>query len=120
MSGLGQNHHYRKINFDEDGVQILHCGSLNHWVATAIKAYDIDGVVQLIDSAYCCKPTDSMKTSIAQLYSRAQETKYKYLEMQQQQGNIDCGLFAIATAFDILSAQEEITSIVYKQSELRL
>eukprot|EP01083_Nonionella_stella_P278429 946838_1 len=69
-SGLGQNHTFKRINVDENGMQILHCGSLNHWVTTAMPRWDLDGVVQLIDSAYCGKPTDSLKISIALVSKR--------------------------------------------------
>eukprot|EP01083_Nonionella_stella_P147297 464483_1 len=65
---LNQIHSFDHVEVLE-AVQILHCGSLNHWICAVKSSNGIVNTVKLIDSAYDRKSgiTDGIKIAIAQV-----------------------------------------------------
>ena len=92
----------------EDFVQIINVGG-NHWVSitnigckeNAIKVYDS------LFLELCEKEQEKFYLSLAALLNTTHpDMIVEYPAMQKQQGTADCGLFAIAVAFSLLSGND--------------
>lgn len=100
-------------------VQIIHVGSW-HWACLSNKFTSEDNEVELFDSLCATKSPDRSILSQAStiLKSKAKKIKLKIVNVQQQSGSSDCGLFALAFAYDLCSDVDPFTK-EYLQSKMR-
>ena len=87
------------------GMQILFVPEQHHWVLSSC----VKGNVALYDSASASYLPDSLQIQLVQLYNAAIPPKTNGLlvectPVQQQEGQYDCGLFAVALLTTLLSA----------------
>ena len=116
---LIQNQTFERIR--NEGAQLLHCGSFNHWMCT--KQFIGDLYPVLFDSAFTSSRTNltnAIKISLGQLFrgERAEHVRYRYAAMQQQTGGTVCGLMAIAVMTDLLFKNDP-ELIHYDQKQMR-
>ncbi|XP_062501518.1 uncharacterized protein LOC134178647 [Corticium candelabrum] len=97
-----------------NSIQIHHVH--NYWLTTSS---DEEGNVHIYDSLARYKLSGQLKQQIASIYRTDQtEMKVSVEAVQQQKGPSDCGLFAVALAFDI-AAGVDPQNINYIQAEMR-
>ena len=102
-----------------EGVQIHHTGKI-HWITSS----SIGGQqVNVYDSLYA-DLTDSTEKQLAQCYQNyidhAGQLHVKMPLIQQQKGSTDCGLFAIAYAYELASGNGHVCNeMVFEQSAMR-
>ena len=94
-------------------VQIAH-NDAHHWVLLS----SAKGVVSIYDSLQM-KPTESLRKQINQLFS-PDDARPKIVQMgcHKQVGSIDCGVFTVAYAVDVLEGNNP-ESIRYEQMKMR-
>ena len=92
-------------------------GNSNHWVCVHCQG---DGVVELMDSLGSFMPLGRMTLlQIASIFKGPSEyLKLRILPVQQQQGVLDCGLFAIAYATEVCARINPVQS-VFNQKLMR-
>ena len=94
-------------------IQILHMNN-NHWIT--IAANNPTGPVEVYDSLNASKLSTETLKLIKQYHGSS--CTVRLMNIQQQKGSKDCGLFAIATATSLCYGDDP-TMIVYCQDELR-
>ena len=99
---------------DGGAVQILHIRS-NHWVCFAVN--EDKSIVQLYDSKYSTIPLSVCDAIIELIHTENETVTIKSMQMQEQDGDDACGVFAIAVA-TTLCHQEDPTIIIWKQSRM--
>lgn len=98
-------------------LQILHNG-VDHWLLVSTLGIVKEGVVLVYDSKYNYL-TSHTQLQIASLLNTPHSViRAKFIDVQQQSGNSDCGLFAIAYA-TALSLGEDPGKIDFDKSSLR-
>ena len=98
----------------QNSVQIHNIG--NHWVTTSS---DEQGSIHLYDSLVRYKLSSHLEQQIASIYrSNEKEITVSIRAVQQQRGGNDCGLFAIAFAYDVASGIDP-EYVTYIQSDMR-
>lgn len=99
-----------------EGVQIHHTRG-NHWVVSAC----LGGRVLVYDSIYDNISKD-LRKQLAEIYANAaQDGKTLLVEIPficKQKGRKDCGLYAIASAFELCQGNN-VLGIHFKQSQIR-
>ena len=96
-----------------NSIQIHHVH--NYWLTTSS---DEEGNVHIYDSLVRYKLSGQLKQQIASIYRTDQtEMKVSIEAVQQQKGPSNCGLFAVAFAFDI-AAGVDPQNINYIQAEM--
>ena len=97
-----------------NSMQIHHDGNL-HWVCSRITA---EGVF-LYDSAFSGKTSEELDVQLALLYATNEpELKINVIPIQQQRGVSDCGLFAAAVVFAIISGDDP-AKVRWRQVNMR-
>ena len=84
----------------DESVQIHHTGK-NHWVCST----SINGHLRVYDSSSSKNITSSMEIQLAECYQTLATDRTLAVELppaQTQQGRVDCGLFAIAFAYELV------------------
>eukprot|EP01083_Nonionella_stella_P080415 221019_1 len=130
---LGQIKDFQRIQ--TDGVQILHCGSVRHWICVAkFHSYNVPmqyiasrqnttNRILILDSAFSGnRLTPAVQIAICQLFSEwgaIDEIEYEYVSVQQQTGGVACGMFAAAFMIDLLLGND-VSTITYEQQSMRL
>ena len=100
---------------------ILFIGSSNHWVCACKMGR---GSVMVMDSLSLFKPLNEASIlQIANIYNQSIPPSQSLLpveslSVQQQQGALDCGLFAVAFATEICYGKNPET-VVYDQKKMR-
>ena len=99
-------------------VQILHDGRF-HWVA--ISSYGCqEGEIFLMDSLFSGRIANHTKRQICCILNCASdELKVKVLPVQQQTNGVDCGVFAVAFVYHILSTKKTPTDISFEERRTR-
>ncbi|XP_065670722.1 uncharacterized protein LOC105849232 isoform X2 [Hydra vulgaris] len=100
-------------------VQILHDGNL-HWVC--VTTYDCNpGEIYIFDSLFCGSVSyDTKKQICSILHTELKYLVIKVLPVQQQTNGVDCGLFAIAWARQILETKGiPSTAMTFDQKQMR-
>ena len=98
-----------------DSIQIHHDGGF-HWVVSTSKGDEIF----VYDSLYP-KPSQNLSTQLRSCYKnfiKKDGLKVQYKNVSKQNGQSDCGVYAIAYAFDIASGKSP-DQIVYNQCLMR-
>ena len=96
--------------------QVLHCASLQHWIAISI---DVNEVVSVYDSLFNGVRYD-IKEQIASILRSNNKQIQLHIEMVQFQTNsVDCGLFAIAFITDLCYGIDPSNNL-YKESKLHM
>lgn len=101
-----------------DFVQIVHVGS-NHWACVSNK-YCSTNEVELFDSMHNCDKSlhQSVVSQVCTiLKSPANAVTIKVVNVQQQSGSTQCGLFALVFACDLCAGKDPCTR-VYFESKL--
>ena len=93
-------------------IQILHVGG-NHWMTVAGGSTQ----VHVYDSIYSSTQGDTKMQIAAILCSPESSIRLKIHKVQFQKGALDCGLYAIAYATDLVYGNDP-ASYIYKQEEL--
>ena len=105
------------VPVNEECIQIHHTGH-DHWVCST----SIDGFVRLYDSMRCKQLTSSMKVQLSQCYHTLVKNNLLEVELpprQIQRGGVDCGVFAIAFAFELAAGKTNPSHVTYDQSKMR-
>jgi hypothetical protein len=101
-----------------DSVQIHHNPKRDHWVCSS----SVHGNIQVFDSLFETLSA-SMQIQLAECYRSAINFDVLEIEVpsvQRQSGGIDCGLFAIAFAYELASGNEHtIQSKRFEQHRMR-
>ena len=98
-------------------VQIHFDHARKHWVSSSC----INGIVQLYDSSSKGTISDSLQSQLVAVYKDTiteDALMVTIISMQQQIGVLDCGLFGIATAFNVAMGSS-VCSATFEQSEMR-
>ena len=99
-------------------VQVIYVKS-RHWACLSNKFTSEENEVELFDSLRTKSPDHSILSQASTiLQSKANKIKLKMVNVQQQSGSSDCGLFALAFAYDLCSDVDPFTK-VYLQSKMR-
>ena len=114
---LGQTLSF-KVQKNKPFVQVLHDGKLN-WIA--ISGYGCnEGEVCYIDSLFKGRIADHTKQQIcAILNCDLKHVKIKVFSVQQQSNRVDCGVFALAFCFHILSEKADPVGIFFDENKFR-
>lgn len=101
------------VNF----VQVIHVGR-NHWACLSNKYCDSLNEVELFDSQHNSRDPDSsvIPQVCAILNSLEKNVVIKIVDVQQQRGSTECGLFALAFASDLCANGDPFTR-VYSESQ---
>ena len=94
-------------------IQIMHVNN-NHWIT--IAANNPAGPVEVYDSLNAKRLSEDTLKSINRYHGSS--CTVQLMNMQQQKGSTDCGLFAIATATSLCFGDDP-TMILYTQDDLR-
>ena len=98
-------------------IQVVHNGA-DHWLVVTNIGVPRDGVVRVYDSLYKCLTT-STELQIASIVNTSQpKISIEFVDVQQQCGSSDCGVYAIAYA-TALSLGQDPGILVFSQSEMR-
>ena len=96
-------------------VQVLHASS--HWLC--ISTIDCKmGEVKIFDSLYTSVPAKVVRQIAALIHSETPELRLLFLDIAQQRGSSECGLYAIANATS-LCAGIDPTTAEFIQDEMR-
>ena len=99
----------------ENFVQIIHVEGC-HWACVSNKFSPVD-TVDIYDSGHFY-PSSTVLTQVAAILKSSQSFELRVVNVQQQQGGDDCGLFAIAFAVDLCMGNDPFTSS-YTQKAMR-
>lgn len=101
----------------DESVQIHFTGQ-NHWVcSTSIGRY-----VRVYDSSGSKQWTSSMEVQLTECYKSLVDGDKLEVELppvQVQLGGLDCGVFAIAFAYDLAAGRNDPSNVQYDQSKMR-
>ena len=86
----------------------------NHWLVSSYSG----SCVKIYDSLYYGTLKDDLQEQLRALYGNEKSLEVKVQRVQQQQGSSDCGLFAMAYMFVLVSGSDPAKQ-KYRQSELR-
>ena len=98
-------------------IQIIHCGSVKHWVAVS-TVNSPDNTVYVYNSLDSDIPMAATEQICSIMYALSDKLTIISKPVQVQQGMNDCGLFAIAFATSIASGQDP-QSLKYDQKLMR-
>ncbi|XP_071984456.1 uncharacterized protein [Engystomops pustulosus] len=93
----------------KNAVQIHYDQHRKHWLTTCFK----NGKILVADSISTTCPTPSVREQILNIYSEVLPEPLKHLQfikVDQQRNNYDCGVFAIAFAYELLANDGEPTA----------
>jgi hypothetical protein len=97
-----------------EGIQ-FHNQNETHWILSS----SLNGKIQIFDSLKGITVTPNLQRQVTQLYSPdGNSITLEVVDVQQQYGGSDCGLFAIAFAIDLLMGND-VSSIQYDQAKFR-
>ena len=86
-----------------------------HWTTSTFSA----GAIRYFDSLYPGGLSDEVKRQLKALYGHLMKTpKVMVVRVQQQQGTVDCGLFAIAYAVCLVNGKDP-AKIKFNQQGMR-
>ena len=93
-----------------------YCLGGNHWVCVS----SVNGRVTLMDSLIITHELEpTLQVQIAKIYSNHLDfIEVNTLSVQQQMGNTDCGLFAIAFALEVCEGRRP-DAIIFDQKQMR-
>ena len=107
MSGLQPPTLQHAWGFDVhrgDFVQILHVHN-SHWSVVSNIGCE-DGIVNYYDSMYPSVSSTTMQLIASLVFSPASELEVRIMDVGQQSNGSDCGILAIAFAFDICCGKD--------------
>ena len=117
VSGLNMAS-FCKLGFSYSPTESIQFHNINnsHWLLSS----SLGGSIQIYDSLSSgINISHDLKSQITLLYSPdGASVSTDVINVHQQQGSTDCGLFAIGFAIDLLSGND-VTTITYNQSEFR-
>ncbi len=98
-------------------IQILFVEEREHWVVSSFT----NGKLKLYDSCSTGGLTSSLQVQLAQIYGDQFAVNKVYIEpVQQQEGEMDCGVFSIANAYTMLHMQAKSTKdVTYDSHQMR-
>ena len=107
-------------------VQIHHAGEQDHWLVSYVgRVTDSDPRPQvfILDTALST-PTEGLKDQLSIMYGHLAGDdnllSVSYRPVQRQKGGIDCGLFAVAYAYELCAhGVTNVANLVYSQDDLR-
>ena len=82
-------------------IQIVHVGN-NHWCVVSTVGYE-SGVIRVYDSLYKNLKDNLVHLIASMVYRPLSELKIVMMDVEKQSNISDCGILAIAYAFDICS-----------------
>ena len=83
-------------------VQIINVGN-SHWCTVSNIGCDKDGVVNVYDTLYPSVSNDTIRIIASLIYSDASKLVVQMMDIERQSNGSDCGVLAIAIAYDICS-----------------
>ena len=116
-SCLSQGNHFVKV--PSQSIQIHNTGCF-HWVTTTSIQLPHSCHAKLFDSKSSGSIASSLQTQIAQIYgpNKHGNVCVEVNPVQQQDGGVDCGLFAIAFATELAYGNDPVR-VSYVQSAMR-
>lgn len=112
---LGKKLSFKKIEWTDQFIQILHTG--NHW-PTVSNVNCIEGSVNVYDSKYKHISKDTLRQICSFLRSKYDVVKFHLVNIQTQPNDCDCGVFAIAVAME-LAVNSDPSKFRYNVSQMR-
>lgn len=97
-------------------VQIIHMGN-SHWCVVSTVGCE-PGVVQVYDSLYKTLSEETLCVIASLVYSPSRDLKITMMDVGKQSNGSDCGVLAIAYAFDICSGSNPCT-VRFDHSNIR-
>ncbi len=97
-------------------VQILHIGN-NHWCVVSNVGCD-NWVVNVYDSMYSSVSTATARLIASVLLRSAKHFTVRVMDVARQVNGVDCGVLAIAYAYDICSGSDPC-AVVYDHASIR-
>ena len=98
------------------GIQIIHCQQRKHWIV-AVRSKSCHNPIRIYDSIF--KTVDKeTKCTLMNLFKKVGKFKFTSVNMQVQEDNVDCGLFAIAVATDLAYGNDP-ANVIFKQKKMR-
>ena len=108
---LGKKLQFKIIDSKSPFIQILHVSG-NHWVVVSNINCSKD-VINIYDSLY----THVNKATLYQLFTffkpQTRLVKLGLVNIQKQTNNCDCGLFAIAVAFELAAGNDPLVEEIH-------
>ena len=78
-----------------------------------------EGEVNLYDSLQCLPSVETQTVIAKYIRSQSKSVKIKVVNVARQEGNTDCGLYAVAMMTSIAYKEDPVT-VVYSQADLRI
>ena len=100
------------IHLESNYVQVLNTGS-NHWICVSYSGALGDSVVNLYDSMRTFKITEHVGQQVM-AFAKFDQVLFRVINVQQQRGSSDCGLFATA-----LCLGQDLTNFQFDQTAMR-
>ena len=101
----------KPVNF----VQIFHVGG-NHWACLSNKFCTQENEVELFDSFHSLHGADYtvLEQTCTILRSTAKDIRISIVNVQQQSGSTQCGLYALAFAADLCEDRDPFSRVYYE------
>ena len=97
-------------------MQIIHVGN-SHWCVVSTVSCE-PGVIRVYDSLYRTVSKETARVIASLVYSQSSDLKITVMDVGKQSNLSDCGVFAIAYAFDICSGLNPCT-VRFDHSQIR-
>ena len=98
------------------GIQIIHCQRRNHWIV-AVRSESWHNPIRIYDSIFRTVDEETKRT-VMNLFKKVGKFKFIPVDMQVQEGNVDCGLFTIAVATDLAYGNDP-ANVIFVQKKMR-
>ena len=101
--------------YDSECLQLHFDSQRKHWTTSILSG----GTIRYFDNLYPCDLSDEIQRQLRALYGHmTKNPKVMVVRVQQQQGTVDCILFAIAYAVSLANGKDP-AKVKYAQQSMR-
>ena len=97
-------------------VQIMHVRN-NHWCVVSTVGCE-SGVIRVYDSLFKSVSRETLRLIVSMVYSQSSDLKITMMDVEKQSNGSDCGVLAIAYAFDICNGLNPC-NVRFDQNKIR-